>query len=109
MYISINKEWFLENKDKLEGNSDEKGCYVIETENIEAELGELNEGNKMWIKETDDNVFVSLDYTPETETVVSLVENAIDDIKGDALVSIIEMVVKKLNKFKSLIESVRGL
>lgn len=88
--------------------SDDKECLMIDTDG-KAELNELNEG-KIFISEDVSNQFYcSLDYTPETETIVALVENSIDDIKGEALVFIIELVVKKLNKFKSLIESIRGL
>lgn len=106
----INKEWFEKNRLKLEEASDNKDSYVIITENTNAELNELSNDNELFIAEQKgDNVYVSLDYTPKPETIVALVENAIDDIKGESLVSIIEIVVKKLNKFKSLIESIRGL
>ena len=110
MYIMINKQWFEKNRLKLEEASDEKDSYVITTEDVNAELNELSNDNELFIAECKgDNVYVSLDYTPKPETIVALVENAIDDIKGESLVSIIEIVVKKLNKFKSLIESIRGL
>lgn len=110
MYVSIKKEWFEKNRLKLEKASDENDSYVITTEDMNAELNELSDDNELFIAERmDDDVYVSLDYTPKPETIVALVENAIDDIKGESFVAIIEVVVKKLNKFKSLIESIRGL
>lgn len=109
MYISINTIWFEKNKAKFLEASDDKECFVISTEE-DATLNELSNDGELFISEdVKDQFYCSLDYTPETETIVALVENSIDDIKGDALVSIIELVVKKLNKFKSLIESIRGL
>ena len=108
MYIMINKQWFEKNKLKLD-NPDEKDSYLIQTENINAELNELNNGELFLSERKGENVYVSLDYKPNTETIVALVEDSIDDIKGEALVKIIELMVKKLNKFKSLIESIRGL
>lgn len=93
---------------KFLDESDEKDYFVISTEK-KATLAELSNDNELLVSESNDNCYVSLDYTPETDTIVALVENSIDDIKGDSLVSIIELVVKKLNKFKSLIESIRGL
>jgi len=110
MYITINKEWFEKNKSKFLEESDIDGSYMISTDN-QATFGELNDGT-IWISEEYDEkeqCYVSLDWTPETDTIVGLVEDSIDDIKGDALIRIIEVLVKKLNKFKSLIESVRGL
>lgn len=109
MYISINKEWLNTNMQKFLDASDDKECLMIDTEG-KAELNELSNDGELFIAEdTSNQIYCSLDYTPNTDTIVSLVENSIDDIKGDSLVSIIELVVKKLNKFKSLIESIRGL
>lgn len=114
MYISIDEAWLQKNMKKLQDASDEEGKIVITTDG-DSELGELNDDNSLWLTETIEGadkgtkVWVSLDYKPKTNIIVALVENSIDDIKGDALVSIVELVVKKLNKFKSLIESVRGL
>lgn len=88
--------------------SDDKENFVIETD-VKATLNELSDNGELFISEDNENVYSSLDYTPHTDTVVAMVENSIDDIKGESLVSIIELVVKKLNKFKSLIESIRGL
>ena len=83
---------------------------LVITTKRNATLNELsNEGELFISEDVKDQFYCSLDYTPKTDTIVALVENSIDDIKGEALVSIITLVVKKLNKFKSLIESIRGL
>lgn len=108
MYVNIKKQWFLENKEKFEEASDENDSYMIEVDGT-VELNELTNKNELFIAESTDDIYVSLDYTPKPDTIVALVENAIDDIKGESFISIIEVVVKKLNKFKSLIESIRGL
>lgn len=112
MYITINKEWFEKNKVKFsdaavkEHNSSDD--YFINF-NSTPELMELDKGELHLSERKGEDIYVSMDYSPDTDVIVSLVEESIDDIKGDALVKIIELVVKKLNKFKSLIESIRGL
>jgi hypothetical protein len=111
MYISINKEWFEKNKSKL-GHPNEEDLYCIETEGMLADVN-MDEGIncKFYLNEDgfDSNVYVSLDAQLAPENVVDFVEQSMDDIHGDAFAKIIELMVKKLNKFKNLIESVRGL
>lgn len=114
IYIVINKEWFEKNKAKFEENADEEGNYQIDDQIIrekEVELGELQNDNNLYISqiEVNGNLYVSLDWQPEPETIVEMVENVIDDIKGESLSKIIELVVKKLNKLRTFLESIRGL
>jgi hypothetical protein len=110
MYITINKKWFEENKQKFSDEADEKDNYQILIEDTNAQI-EISEDCKFYLYENgfDDNVYVSLDCELEPQHVVEFVEQSIDDIKGDSFAKIIELMVKKLNKFKSLIESIRGL
>lgn len=112
MYITMNKEWFEKNKQKFSDAAEKEisttSDYFINFDTV-AELNELDKGELHLSDSKGENIYVSMDYTPNTDVIVSLVEDSIDDIKGDALVKIIELVVKKLNKFKSLIESIRGL
>lgn len=55
------------------------------------------------------NIWVSIEYTPRPEVIASLVETSMDNLKGDSLTKVIEVVVKKLNKLRSFIESIKGL
>lgn len=91
-------------------NPDDDTQYLIQYSDHNAELGEI-EANMLWFSEVDrsGNVYSNTDIELNPETIVKLVENSIDDIKGDSLTMIIEIVVKKLNRFKSLIESARSL
>lgn len=119
MYVNINKKWFEENKQRFEDNADEEGYYLImddtnseyditcskvEVTDIEPEYGVSllqNDINK--------NIYVGLDWKPEAQEVAAIVEQELDNISGDSLTKIIELVVKKLNKFRSFIESIKGL
>jgi hypothetical protein len=40
---------------------------------------------------------------------VAIVQATIDDLQGDAFAEIVGVIVKKFNKFKSALESIKGL
>ncbi len=109
MYVSINKKWFEENKERFARQDSEEKYYEITDVDGTVEMNDMNEGKLSISEDADSKIYISLSYQPSPDVIVSMVEEALDDIKGDAFAKIIELVVKKLNKFKSLIESVRGL
>lgn len=115
MYISINKAWFDKNRKKLEDASDNDESLVIDSDNLDLKQPDLLDGvqddGSICInqEDTNKNVWVSLDYTPEPEVIAALVETSMDNLKGDSLTKVIEVVVKKLNKLRSFIESIKGL
>jgi hypothetical protein len=114
VYIRISKEYFEKNREKW-SNAGQKEfneeCYLIST-NGSAEMLELAYNNTLTISEQlggENGIYVSLDFTPEPDTIVGMVENEIDNIRGDALVRIIQSIVSKLNKYKNLIETMKSL
>ena len=119
MYISIDKAWFDKNAKKLESIGDKEfgqgsGKYLI-TDDIVQEAQpsvieiDKKEGVTLDFKSMSDEITMYCDWKPTTDHVVVMVENEIDNIKGDAFVRIVELLIKRLNKFKAFIESVKNL
>lgn len=123
MYVKINKQWFDKNAKKLEERAikefgaDETSYYLIIDGDdeilVEAQPQVLDVDKKYGVNlkfsSMKDEIEFMSDWKPNTDSVVAMVEDEIDNIKGDALVKIVQLVIGKLNKFKSLIESVKNL
>lgn len=73
------------------------------------------EDYELWIKDKGNYVNdkydldVGMNYTPDDDDVVHIVEKALDTVNDKALVKIFEFTAKKINKLKSALESLRGL
>lgn len=113
MYVSINKEWFEKNKEKFAEAADEEGYYTIGTTEIDEKDVEVNEITDDYVslsqKEVNGGIYICLDWKPEADSIADLVERSMEDLKGESLTRVIEVVVKKLNKLRSFIESIKGL
>lgn len=112
VYVCINKKWFDENRAKFEENADDEDTLVILSEttgNTETEVAEINEEYGVSINESNKNIWIGIDWKPKADQIVEIVSQEIDNIKGEALAKIIETIVKKLNKFKTLVETIKGL
>lgn len=124
LYIEINKEWFKKNADLL--TQAYYGQYHGETDNGDKWVFTLGEKHGIVPKFelTDETGFVEIhqDYDrindtihfatyakTDDETIGQIISNHIDDISGDGLLKVMEIVVKKLNKFKNAIESIRNI
>jgi len=112
MYVSINKDWFEKNKEKFAEAADDEECYMI-GENLSEKNVEVNEitDDYVSLSQTDVNgkIYIALDWTPKPDQIADLVERSMEDLKGESLTRVIEVVVKKLNKLRSFIESIKGL
>ncbi len=113
MYVSINKKWFEANKEKFAKTADSDEDYVISSEVITENDLEVSEITDDYVslnqQDSEHKIWVSLDWSPESEDIANLLERSMDDLKGEALSTVIEVVVKKLNKLRTFIESIKGL
>lgn len=120
MYVRIDKEWFDKNQKKFieravkDFGNDPKQYYLITDEEVQEAKTKIIEIDKKYgvqleFSSMNEEIQVYGDWKPTTDSVVALVSDEMDNIKGDALVRIVELLIKRLNKFKSLIESLKGL
>ena len=113
--IDFNKDFVkIQNLEKLDKE------YFKEYSGTEPDEQVFKTQLKFTIEELDtseDGVLLSIEgdfgrflfnYNPKQTILLQLVENQ-DNIDSDILVKLVELVVKKLNKFKSLIESIKGI
>ena len=122
VYMQINKKWFEEHKDEFyktwkdESGSEEEDeqCYTIDLDEVckpvtpELELQEITKDGA-FVSTGNTPVYLSFDWKPSPSELADLLEYAIDDIQGEPLTKVIEVVVKKLNKLRNIIESIKGL
>ena len=113
--INLNKNFVkLENITKLDKKfyedhkGEEKDVDVFKSEvDYEVECHDISEGEiLLGISGEFGHFFVN--WEPKPSELLSLVEQQ-ESISGDVLVKIVELVVKKLNKFKALLESIKGV
>ena len=104
LYISFDKEWFDKNKDKFEKEWDEaigmdKG-YIIQPNNVEVFDLRFNKNTEeieidVSTKDSDPNkyegIFVEVKVPLDTDT----------------LIDVLECAVKKFNKIKALLETIK--
>ena len=118
IYISIDKAWFNENKEKFAEADDEGGNYVIDSDDLKFDLDEISyvDGNEkeglvlgfsdlFWKGNSrSSHVYVSVP--------VELTEQQIKDyldMRPKLIPSAIEIIVKKFNQVKSLLETAKAL
>ena len=113
MYVSINKEWFEKNKVKFAAAADDKDSYVLDSDSFNEEEVEVSEitDEDVFLTQSDTNskIYISLSWKPTADHIAELLERSMEDLKGESLTRVIEVVVKKLNKLRSFIESIKGL
>lgn len=120
MYVRIDKEWFDKNQKKFtdravkDFGNDPKQYYLITDEEVqEAETKVIDIDKKYGVQLEfscmHEEIQIFGDWKPTADSVVAMVSDEMDNIKGDALVKIVELLIKRLNKFKTLIESLKGL
>ncbi len=124
LYLEINKEWFKKNADKLTEAHYER--YHGETDDGDKWILDLGSEHGIFpqFELTDEKGFVEIhqDYDKsmdkvhfavyaetDDETMAQIIANHIEDISGDGLLKVMEIIVKKLNKFKNAIESIRNI
>jgi len=123
LYLTIDKDWFEKNKEKLNKEFAKIYSGTDATELEESWHFEIShkftisydvdnntldtctdyEGNNK------DGFYVSVESKLKDDLTVSIVQATIDDLQGDAFAEIVGVIVKKFNKFKSALESIKGL
>jgi len=124
LYLEINKEWFKKNADLLteahydkyhgEERKDDKWVFDMGSElGIVPKFELTDEKNFVEIHQDynriNDTIHFAVYAQTNDETIGQLITNHIDDISGDGLLKVMDIVVKKLNKFKNAIESIRNI
>lgn len=124
LYLEINKEWFKKNAEKLteahydryhgETNDGDKYVFDLSTDNDIHPKFELCD-EEGWVEihqdydKPNDSIHFIVYAETDDDTIGQLITNHIDDISGDGLLKVMDIVVKKLNKFKNAIESIRNI
>lgn len=91
---------------------DDETSYVIAPDSVgDVEVNEITDDYVSLSQKTpgENGIYIALDWTPEADQIADLVERSMEDLKGESLTRVIEVVVKKLNKLRSFIESIKGL
>jgi hypothetical protein len=97
VYLNIDKEFFEKNKNKAEKQSIEelgdegKNNLIFDIINDEVNIEEIDDTGKISISSKSDFGWVYTDVK----------------LDNDDMLRLIELFVKKLNKFKSLLESIK--
>lgn len=117
MRIEIEKEWFNKNKEQFAklGNEELSGedkdkYYIIDTDkDLFANQDDYEifgvEGMTMNCSTSNDGLYVQTDCQPKSEQIAELIKGG--DI--ELIPEIIEVIVKKMNRIKSLLETVNTL
>lgn len=113
--LELNKEFIkTQNLEKLDNqyykdySGTEKDEEIFRVEQL-ATIEELDVGEDgVLLSISGDFGNMVVNYMPKQNTLIGLVEEQ-DNLDSDILIRVTELVVKKLNKFKSLIESIKGI
>ena len=123
LYVTIDKDWFEKNKEKLNerfaaiysGTSKEEleeSWHFEMPHNFTIEYDEKNntlDTHTDYESNNNDGFYVSVESELKDDLTVAIVQATIDDLQGDAFAEIVGVIVKKFNKFKSALESIKGL
>lgn len=117
MRIEIEKEWFNKNKEQFAklGNEELSGedtdkYYIIDTDkDLFGNQDNMEvisvEGMTLSCSTSNDGLYVSTDCQPKSEQIAELIKGG--DI--EVVPEVIEVIVKKMNRIKSLLETVNSL
>ena len=124
LYLEINKEWFKKNADKMtdahydrySGEHDDGDKWVLDLGSKQGVFPKFELTDEKGFVEIcqdydkpSDNVHFVVYAEIDDETIAQIIANHIEDISGDGLLKVMEIIVKKLNKFKNAIESIRNI
>ena len=100
--VKLDKEYFKQ----YSGTEEDEEVFKTELD-YQIDVIDIQDGVVL-LGMSSDLGYQCFNWEPKQEEILSFVEQQ-EALSGDLLVKVIEIVVKKLNKFKGVIESIKGL
>ena len=101
--INRDNEYF----EQYAGTDKDSDNWRMESDYI-LEVIEISDQGDILFGLSSDLGYQSFNYTPKQVDLITLVENQ-ESLSGDLMVESVQLITKKLNKFKTLIESIKNI
>lgn len=116
--IEIDSKWVLKHGpeytkqfyEKYSGeNKRDPGVFVFNLPDEEIECTGVEKDMGVFLRHDHDGINIGMCWKPKVAEVVDIVDVESDNLDSDGIPKLVEIVVKKLNRFKAAIEAIKAM